>query len=396
MFAFNPPQVLIDFVAGVGPVFVVALLGAVVTLVALIALVPNARRLGLIDRPTERKRHDTPTPMVGGLAVFLGLATAISVATPIDDVFPFMLASALFVLVGVIDDRIEINGPLRSMIQTAIIIGFLFTTSVQVSDLGLGAEIPAHPGLRTLGYLFTVVALIGLINAFNLIDGLDGLASGLAVIALAGIGLAATIAGHSEYALSIIVMITPIMVFWLANLGLLGARFKTFLGDAGATLLGFLVGVALIQSSQAPVSIIEPVFVVWCVAVPVIDTLQVMYHRLRDGRSIFDSDRLHLHYRLVDSGFTSAIIARPDAATSARPAAGYTSEDVPMERNTSQSAAAENAQDSASSGIASPNQTTSGRRSAPQTGQGGGDGPSSSKVSQSVPSVEHRDRMMLP
>ena len=94
------------------------------------------------------------------------------------------------------------------------------------------------------------------------------------------------------------------MVFWLANLGMLGARLKTFLGDAGATLLGFLVGVALIQSSQAPVAIIEPVFVVWCVAVPVIDTLQVMYHRLRDGRSIFDSDRLHLHYRLVDAGYS--------------------------------------------------------------------------------------------
>ena len=203
-----------------------------------------------------------------------------------------------------IDDRIEINGPLRSIIQTMIVIGFLFTTSVQVSDLGLGAEIPAHPGLTTLGYLFTVVALIGLINAFNLIDGLDGLASGLAVIALAGIGLAATIAGYPEYALSIIVMVTPVMVFWLANLGLLGARLKTFLGDAGATLLGFLVGVALIQSSQAPVAIIEPVFVVWCVAVPVIDTLQVMYHRLRDGRSIFDSDRLHLHYRLVDAGYS--------------------------------------------------------------------------------------------
>ena len=66
MFAFNPPQFLIDFVAGVSPVFVVALLGAIVTLAALIALVPNAKQLGLIDRPTERKRHDRATPMVGG------------------------------------------------------------------------------------------------------------------------------------------------------------------------------------------------------------------------------------------------------------------------------------------------------------------------------------------
>ena len=68
-----------------------------------------------------------------------------------------------------------------------------------------------------------------------------GLASGLAVIALAGIGLAATIAGYPEYALSIVVMVTPVMVFWLANLGLLGARLKTFLGDAGATTMHVLV-----------------------------------------------------------------------------------------------------------------------------------------------------------
>ena len=302
MFAFNPPRFVIDFVAGVGPVFVVSLLGALVTLAALIILVPNAGRMGLIDRPSARKRHDQPTPMVGGLAVFFGLSAAISVATPLDDVFPLLLASSLFVLVGVVDDRVEISGPLRSLIQAVIIIGFLFATSVQVSDLGLGAEIPAHPGLTTLGYLFTVAALIGLVNAFNLVDGLDGLASGLAIVALSGVGLAATLAGHPEYGLSVVVMVVPVMVFWFANLGILGAKLKTFLGDAGATFLGFLVGVTLIQSSQAPVAIIDPVFVVWCVAVPVIDTLQVMYNRLMDGRSIFDSDRLHMHYRLVDSG----------------------------------------------------------------------------------------------
>ena len=305
MFAFNPPRFVIDFVAGVGPVFVVALLGALVTLAALILLVPNAGRIGLIDRPSARKRHDQPTPMVGGLALFLGLTAAISIATPLDDVFPFLLASALFVLVGVVDDRVDISGPLRSLIQAAIILGFLFATSVQVSDLGLGAEIPAHPGLTTLGFLFTVAALIGLVNAFNLIDGLDGLASGLVIIALAGVGLAATLAGHPEYGLSVVVMVVPVIVFWSANLGILGAKLKTFLGDAGATFLGFLVGVTLIQSSQAPVAIIDPVFVVWCVAAPVIDTLQVMYNRLRDGRSIFDSDRLHMHYRLVDMGFST-------------------------------------------------------------------------------------------
>ena len=304
MFAFNPPEFLVQFVAGVGPVFVVSLLGAIVTFGSLLLLVPNADRLGLMDNPSQRKRHESPTPMVGGLAIFFGLAASLSVATPLDNVFPFMIAAAGFVILGVVDDRLEINGPLRSCMQLLIIIGLLFATSVQVSDLGLGTEIPAHPGLTSLGYFFTAVALLGLVNAFNLIDGLDGLSSGLAIIALIGVGVAATIAGYNNYALSVVVMVAPVLVFWSANVGLFGSKLKTFLGDAGATFLGFLVGVTLIQSSQAPVSIIEPVFVVWCVAIPVIDTLQVMYHRLKDGRSIFDSDRLHMHYRLVDAGYS--------------------------------------------------------------------------------------------
>ena len=117
------------------------MLGAVVTLVALIVLVPNARRLGLIDRPTERKRHDTPTPMVGGLAVFLGLATAISV-DPIDDVFrscwPRRFSCSRRDRRPGRDQRTA-----RSMIQTAII-GF-YSPPRSGLDLGEMQTIPAHP-----------------------------------------------------------------------------------------------------------------------------------------------------------------------------------------------------------------------------------------------------------
>jgi UDP-N-acetylmuramyl pentapeptide phosphotransferase/UDP-N-acetylglucosamine-1-phosphate transferase len=88
-------------------------------------------------------------------------------------------------------------------------------------------------------------------------------------------------------------------------MGTLGPRLKTFLGDSGATLLGFLVAVCLIQASQPGVAVIDPVFVLWCVAMPVIDTLQVMWNRLRAGRSIFDSDRRHMHYQLVDMGYSN-------------------------------------------------------------------------------------------
>ena len=305
MFEFNPPQMILAIVVGVGPVFVVATLGMLVTLIALMALVPNAARLGLMDYPDPRKRHRQPTPLVGGLAIFAGLLVSVSLAAPLAATTPILLAAAAFALLGLVDDRLDLNGPLRSVAQAGLISAFVWASGITVTDLGLGFEIPSHPGISTVAFLFTVVAILGLVNAFNLIDGLDGLASGLAIISLAGVGLGAMVGGHASHALTVVVLIAPVVVFWLANMGVLGARLTTFLGDSGATLLGFLVAVCLIQSSQPGVAVIDPVFVLWCVAVPVIDTLQVMWNRLRAGRSIFDSDRRHMHYQLVDMGYST-------------------------------------------------------------------------------------------
>jgi len=304
MFEFNPPQMILAIVAGVGPVFVVAALGMLVTLLALMVLVPSAPRLGLVDYPDARKRHHQPTPLVGGLAIFAGLLVSVSLAAPLAATTPILMAASAFALLGLVDDKLDLNGPLRSVMQTGLISAFVWASGITVTDLGLGIEIPSHPGISTAAFLFTVVAILGLVNAFNLIDGLDGLASGLAIISLAGVGLGALASGHASHALTVVVLIAPIAIFWLANMGALGERFKTFLGDSGATLLGFLVAVCLIQSSQPGVEVIDPVFVLWCVAVPVIDTLQVMWNRLRAGRSIFDSDRLHMHYQLVDMGYS--------------------------------------------------------------------------------------------
>ena len=305
MFEFDPPYTILAIVAGLAPVFVVATLGMLVTLVGLMALVPNAARLGLVDYPDARKRHGRPTPLVGGLAIFAGLLVSVAFAAPLEATAPILLAASAFTLLGLVDDRRDLDGPLRSFLQTGLISAFVWVSGITVTDLGLGFEISSHPGISTASFLFTVVAILGLVNAFNLIDGLDGLASGLAIISLAGVGLGAIASGHGSHALTVVVLIAPIAAFWLANMGALGPRLKTFLGDSGATLLGFLVAVCLIQASQPGVAVIDPVFVLWCVAMPVIDTLQVMWNRLRAGRSIFDSDRRHMHYQLVDMGYSN-------------------------------------------------------------------------------------------
>ena len=305
MFEFDPPYMILAIVAGLAPVFVVATLGMLVTLVGLMALVPNAARLGLVDYPDARKRHGRPTPLVGGLAIFAGLLVSVAFAAPLEATAPILLAASAFTLLGLVDDRRDLDGPLRSFLQTGLISAFVWVSGITVTDLGLGFEISSHPGISTASFLFTVVAILGLVNAFNLIDGLDGLASGLAIISLVGVGLGAIGSGHGSHALTVVVLIAPIAAFWLANMGALGPRLKTFLGDSGATLLGFLVAVCLIQASQPGVAVIDPVFVLWCVAMPVIDTLQVMWNRLRAGRSIFDSDRRHMHYQLVDMGYSN-------------------------------------------------------------------------------------------
>lgn len=306
MFEFNPPQIILTIVAGVGPVFVVAALGMLVTLVTLLVLVPNAPRLGLVDYPTTRKRHSQATALVGGPAIFFGLLASVFFAAPLTATTPILLAAAAFTLLGLVDDRLDLNGPLRSVVQAGLIVAFVWASGVTVTDLGLGFEIPVHPGISTVTFLFTVVAILGLVNAFNLIDGLDGLASGLAIISLAGVGLGAFASGHAAHALTVAILIAPVSVFWLSNMGWFGASRKTFLGDSGATLLGFLVAVCLIQASQPGAAVIDPVFVLWCVAVPVVDTLQVMWNRVRAGDSIFDSDRRHMHYQLVDVGYSKA------------------------------------------------------------------------------------------
>ena len=107
MFEFNPPQMILAIVAGVGPLFVVAALGMLVTLVVLMALVPNAARLGLVDYPDARKRHHQPTPLVGGLAIFVGLLVSVAVAAPLDATTPILLAAFAFTLLGLVDDRLD-------------------------------------------------------------------------------------------------------------------------------------------------------------------------------------------------------------------------------------------------------------------------------------------------
>lgn len=280
-------------------IIIACLIAASMAAVAIALLLPVASPLGLVDTPNQRKRHVGQVPLIGGVAVFVGLlAAALWLGNHSRFIEILLGTTVLIALLGVADDRHNLSVRLRLLLQTTAILIVIFSTGVYVHTLGqfMGHEV----SLGWAGIPFTVVAVIGLINAFNLMDGIDGLAGALALVSIATMALFIG-RGESYPPMMLMAVLAASMLPYLAcNLGLVGR--KIFLGDAGSMVLGYLIGWSLIRISQWPETRLSPVGVLWCVALPVLDTFAVMYRRLRAGQSPFKPDRGHIHHILMNAG----------------------------------------------------------------------------------------------
>lgn len=258
-----------------------------------------APSLGLVDRPDKRKLHHGEIPLVGGVAIFLGVLAGAAFRGSLHGFEGTLLeTAAVLVLLGALDDRFALSVRDRLLIQTIAILSVIASTGVYIHTLGhiFGHEVI----LGWLGVPMTVLAVIGLVNAFNMMDGIDGLAGSLTLVSIAAVILFAYPTPLSELAMLLGLLAAATLPYLAANLGFMGG--KIFLGDAGSTLIGYLLAWALIRMSQIPQTHLSPVDVLWCVALPVFDTLAVMYRRMRDGRSPFHPDRGHIHHILLDAG----------------------------------------------------------------------------------------------
>lgn len=268
--------------------------------VALFFLIRGAQRLKLIDHPGGRKTHVGSIPLVGGLSALVGLLVASLWFDGLQSFDRMLLATSTgLVVLGAWDDRHGLKVRVRVLLQAIVILTMILSTGMYVRHLGTIFGGPVSLGW--FGIPFTMIALVGLLNAFNLMDGIDGLATSLGMIAVAGILIAFGGSMHATPAL-LVLMGVALLPSLAANLGIFGPRGKCFLGDAGSTLIGYMVGWALIALSQKPGSSLSPVGALWCVALPVLDTLAVMYRRIRRGQSPFKAGRGHIHYLLRDSG----------------------------------------------------------------------------------------------
>lgn len=267
----------------------------------LCVLVPISRPAGLLDYPNGRKRHQFATPLVGGLAVFVGLLAGWFWLGRFHRFDSAVVATAfVLVVLGALDDKYELRVGVRVAVQAIAVLTVIATTHIYVHSLGIlgGHELI----LGWLGIPFTLVAVIGLINAFNLMDGIDGLAGCLALVSAGAVALLSPTDTPISLTGIVFLLAAALYPYLASNLGFLGRKAKVFLGDSGSVVLGYVIAWTLIVLSQSTPRRISPGWVLWCVALPVMDTLAVMFRRLKRGVSPFTPDRTHIHHLLQSAG----------------------------------------------------------------------------------------------
>lgn len=273
-------------------------LGLFVALTLVPPLVRLAGPLHLMDTGGGRKVHSGSTPRIGGVAIFLGFLTPILIWLPWnDEIVSFVMAAVVLFLFGLLDDRLDLDYRLKLLGQ------LLAAATITVAGGVIIQRFPFVPnGMLPdqVAVPFTILVLVGVTNAVNMSDGLDGLAGGIAWLA---VGLLLVLAYESGDGV-IFVMLAALLG---AVLGFL--RYNTFpavlfMGDAGSQLLGFSVAVFAIIITQDPSSQLSPALPLLILAMPILDMLAVMAGRIRRGTSPFRADRTHLHHRLLATGLT--------------------------------------------------------------------------------------------
>ncbi len=273
------------------------------------AITPFIRRLafvlGAVDNPNARRVNKKPMPTIGGLGIFvtfyIGAFVLLRPQFPTHELFSVLLASSVIVLTGMIDDILELK-PRQKMLGifiAALIVYFLAGIRMNVLHLPF---INRQIGLGWWSLPITIFWILALTNAINLIDGLDGLATGVSMISLTTMGIVGYFFLHTRQ------LYVPIACFMLAAclFGFLPYNFhpaKIFLGDTGALFIGFMIAVLSLKGLKNVtfISLLVPIIIL---GVPISDTIYAMIRRKLNKRPVSQADKHHLHHQLMRMGLT--------------------------------------------------------------------------------------------
>ncbi len=270
------------------------------------AVMSLAHKINAIDVPRDKRRvHKKPTPLIGGLAIFYGFIISVLCFAELDrETAGILIGSVIIVTVGMIDDAIDMKAIVKLLCQ--------IIAAVIVVYSGVRIEQFANPFARWFGgppYIYmnywisvtvTVIWIVGICNAVNLIDGLDGLAVGVSSIAAICMLILTLLSQNVNVAI-----ITAAVAG--ACFGFLPYNFnpaKIFMGDTGALFLGYILACISIQGFLKLSAIISFAVPIIVLGLPIFDTLFAIVRRVLTGRSPMSPDRGHLHHRLLDMGFS--------------------------------------------------------------------------------------------
>ncbi len=271
-----------------------------VALVVTMALIPPlmrvAERLSVVDTPNERKVHTGAIPRIGGMAMVVGACVPIILWLPHNTTVMAFLSALLILLVfGAWDDSKELDYRLKFLGQFLAVFVIIFWGKVSIAVLPFAGMDPVPVWLSIP---VTVFFLVGVTNAVNLSDGLDGLAAGVTLLSLGAIALLAKLADDHEIITTCFVIAGTIFGFLRYNT----YPARIFMGDTGSQFLGFTVGVLAVMLTQQVNTALNPWLPLFLVGLPIVDTLFVMTKRISEGRSPFAADKGHMHHRLLSMG----------------------------------------------------------------------------------------------
>jgi UDP-GlcNAc:undecaprenyl-phosphate/decaprenyl-phosphate GlcNAc-1-phosphate transferase len=274
--------------------FVVALSITAALIPALARLAPS---IGLTDAPGPRKVHSAPIPRVGGLAMAIGLFIATLLTVDLSpSVRGLLLGVLVLVLFGLWDDRVTLGYRAKFAGQIMAVGICMLVGGIHLGNITFWGMDAVPPAATTL---ITFVFLIGITNAINLADGLDGLAGGMALLCLCAIAIFSVVSGKPSVTAVALIEAGAVLGFLRFNTH----PARVFMGDCGSQMLGLSVGALALLATQGETNALSAALPLLLLGLPIIDTLTVMLTRIRAGRSPFSADRNHLHHRLLALGF---------------------------------------------------------------------------------------------
>ena len=264
---------------------------------AIIFLRPLARKLNIVDIPSKRKTHKGSIPLIGGIAIIIGVYVSTLSQFLNNEVFIiFMISAFLILALGFVDDCYPLSANVKFFIQILIIFFMIYLTDLKLLTFGHSFGLQNQIHLGFLSYPITILGMLFVTNAFNLMDGSDGVTGGLAFIVLIGIIFCETLSGDFSFNLLSIALLGSLIPYLWFNLKE-SIKSKIFLGDSGSLFIGYSIAFLLLYESQYSKNI-SPTFALWLISIPVFDVIYVIFFRIRSLKSIFSPVKSHLHYFL--------------------------------------------------------------------------------------------------